>query len=723
MSGANAPLALPGRPRAGAWPRRRAALRRSALPFFVLQGALLMFMVEPMVGRRLVAVHGAGFHVWTTCMMFFSGALFAGYLYAHLLASRIGRWHLLFVASALLWLGVDAIPDPTSGGPVLPVLLSLLQTTAGPFCVLATTSVVAQQWLAGSSDQGSEDPYHLYAASNAGSLLGLLAYPLLVEPFLGLAAQRALWEALLVAYVALAVLLAPRGARRTALPAPVERPVATLAGRRRLRAATYWFLLSLAPSMALLGVTNLIANGMGSIPLVWVAPLAVYLTTFILAFRRRPDRGSFLRQNWPELLALACIGLCGSMAIPLLLFFLVALAAHSELHRDRPEARDLTFYYLVIAAGGWAGAAFVSLAAPTLFSDLYEWPLALLILSATLVLGPWRKRALVPRLVGEARRMRFVGVLALAVSAGIVVSLFDRELEEGFDSITFRNPYGSYRITEQPAGLGEQFDAGGARVRFLVHSGTVHGIQVTDGVERRTPLGYYHPSSPVGDVLGRLDGDRRVAVVGLGAGATAAYFDTGDEVVFYELDPDGEAIARAHFSYLADSAARIRVEVGDARLALARDPLAADGSYDLVFVDAFSGDSIPTHLLTREAIELYLRKLRPDGLLLFHVSSRFYDFNPVLKAAGEALGLHGALTWSSDPLEPLEMAARCYALARDPERIASLLARGWQPDAIVRPATLWTDDYVNVLAPLSSGLREKLAARLPSRLTELGGAE
>jgi SAM-dependent methyltransferase len=365
----------------------------------------------------------------------------------------------------------------------------------------------------------------------------------------------------------------------------------------------------------------------------------------------------------------------------------------------------------VVAGGGWAGAAFVSLAAPVLFSDLHEWPLALLLLSATLVLGRRRERAAAPPRLGEERRLRLLRALVLAITAGTLVNLFARELVEGFDAITFRNSYGTYRITERAAGLGRKFDAGGARVRFLLHGGTVHGIQVTDGAERRTPLGYYHPASPVGHVLGALEGDRRVAVVGLGAGASAAYFDAGDEVVFYELDPDGEAIARAHFGYLADSAARIRVEVGDARLGLARDPLAADASYDLVFVDAFSGDSIPSHLLTREALELYLRKLRPDGLLLFHVSSRFYDFNPVLKAAGDALGLHGAHAWSSAPLEPLEMAARCYALARDPKRIAPLLALGWTSDASVRPATPWTDDYVNVLAPLWSRLRGKLAAR------------
>jgi len=366
---------------AGGW-------RRVLLPLFVLQGALLLFMLEPMVGRRLVAAHGAGFHVWNTCMMFYSGALLVGYLYAHWLVPRVGRWHLLFVASSLLWVamgwvGMSELPEPSPGGPVLSVLLALLATTAVPFCVLATTSVVAQQWLASSSGPGSDDPYHLYAASNVGSLLGLLAYPFLVEPLLGLEAQGRLWSALLVTYVGVSFALAPRGRIATGPAAdgghaPAQRPGTAI--------AAYWLALSLAPSMALLAVTNLIANSLGSIPLVWVAPLAVYLSTFILAYRTRSAQGSLLRRNAPELCVLAAIALTGSLAGPLGLLFAVALAGHSELHRTRPEARHLTYYYLLVATGGWAGAAFVSLAAPQLFGDLYEWPLSLLLLSGTLLL-------------------------------------------------------------------------------------------------------------------------------------------------------------------------------------------------------------------------------------------------------------------------------------------------------------------------------------------------
>jgi len=676
--------------------------KRAVLPLFVLQGALLLFTLEPMVGRRLIASHGAGFHVWNTCMMFYSGALLAGYLYAHWVVPRVGRWHLAFVASSLLWLGVGEMPPPGTGGPVLSVLFALVVTTAVPFCVLATTSVVAQQWLASSAEPGSEDPYHLYAASNVGSLVGLLAYPLVVEPLLGLEAQRMLWGALLVVYVMVAFALAPRG--RLVAPRVLDGDADARSRAPGASSATYWFALSLAPSMALLAVTNLIANHLGSIPLVWVAPLAVYLATFVLAFRTRREEGSFLRRNAPEIAVLALIGLTGSLAGPLGLLFLVALAGHSELHRARPEARYLTVYYLVVSAGGWVGAAFVSLAAPHLFSDLYEWPLSLLLLTGTLWIGG---RALgtggVPPTGG--RRQRLLRLVVYAATAGTFFNLFARGMVEGFDAVTIRNPFGVYRISGTPAGAAGQFDARGAAARYLMHGGTVHGVQLADAERRREPVGYYHAASPLGDALGSLEGPSRVAVVGLGTGTAAAFFGAGDEVVFYELDPDGESIARTYFSYLDDSAARVRVEVGDARLSLERDPSAVDGSFDLLFVDAFSGDAVPAHLLTLEAMQLYERKLSSDGILLMHLSSRFYVFEPVVKAAAAALGLHGATARSTPPLEPLEMSTRAYLLTRDPARLEPFLARGWRSDDEIVPATLWTDDYVNVLSPLWNGLR------------------
>ena len=683
--------------------------RQIGLPVFVLIGAFLTFFLEPMVGRQLTTHFGSGFHVWNTCMMFYSGTLLLSYCYAYVLAPRIGPWHLVLVAAGLLWLTVGAPPGPLERPPDAPawaVFRELVAAIALPFFVLATTSVVAQSWLAGSRGPGSDDPYYLYAASNAGSLIGLLGYPLLIEPLLGLGAQRALWGTGFALYAVLAVALAPR--RADAADAQIHpEPHSTDRDISWGRIA-YWFALSLAPAIALLAITNLLANGMGSIPLVWVAPLAVYLTSFILAFRRRPEHPSLLRRHWPELTVVICIALTLTAAPLLYLLLVVTFAGHSELHRMRPASRDLGLFYLVSAAGGWAGTAFVSVVAPRIFSDLHEWPLALLVLAAALTIGArvWKPRQ-------ETRSRRLSRVLVYAVAGGTAFNLVARAALERFDTSTFRNVYGTYRITARPAGLNGQFDAGGAAVQYLVHGGTIHGLEARAGTHRGEPIGYYHANSPVGHVLSSLPPGSRVAVAGLGAGTTAAFFGPQDEVTFYELDPDAEAIARRHFSFLTRSAAQVRVVVGDARMGLAADPLAGDGSFDLIFMDAFNGDAIPSHLMTREAIELYLQKLAPDGLLFFHVSSRFFDFYPVLTAARREHGLHAVYATSREPLAPLEMPARGFLLARERERLEPFLAQDWRSDEHLRAATPWTDDYVNVLAPLWSHLRMRLETLRP----------
>jgi len=697
-------------------PQPLARLRCAGLPTFVLLGASLTFFLEPMMGRQLTTRFGSGFHVWNTCMMFYSGALFLSYAYAYLVAPRLGAWHLLLVAAGFAWFASGTTAgsaEPSTYAPALDVLSELIRSVALPFCVLATTSVVAQHWLASSGQRGSEDPYYLYAASNAGSLIGLLGYPLLIEPLFGLGAQEALWTTGFGVYALLAVVLVPRRvdvglrpSRRIGreLDSP---PVAAPWGR-----IAYWFALSVVPAVALLGVTNLLANGMGSIPLVWVAPLAVYLTSFILAFRRRPDHRSFLRRNWPELAVVACIALTLNAAPLLYLLLAVCLAGHSELHRLRPASRELGFYYLVLAAGGWAGTAFVGLAAPRIFADLHEWPLALVVLATTLIVGSrlWPSRDVAPE--GD-RRHRFLRALVYAVAAGTIVNLGGRAALERFETVTYRNLYGTYRITHRPAGLGGEFDSRGVPIRYLLHGGTVHGLEAQGGPQRGTPIGYYHPNTPVGQVLTSLESGSHVAVLGLGSGAAAAFLGAEDEITFYELDPEAEAIARRHFSFLDATAGRVRVVVGDGRLGLQSDPLAGDGNFDLIFMDAFSGDAIPSHLMTRQAIELYLRKLAPDGLLFFHVSSRFFDFYPVLTAARRDLGLHAAYATSQAPLEPLEMPAKGFLFARSGEPLAPFLAKGWRSDESLRAATPWTDDYVNVLAPLWSHLRTRVTVLRP----------
>ncbi len=680
-----------------------------AYQLFALLGSFLLFTLEPMVGRGLLPAYGGGIHVWTTCLMLFQGLLLAGYLYAHFVAPRIGRWHLAVAALALLFLPIGVAAGPGASSPVLSILRALVADIAVPFAVLATTGVVAQAWLRHSSGAEHRDPYVLYAASNAGSLLGLLAYPLLVEPLLGLRAQQQLWTLACAGYLLLALWVAPP--QRVLARAAEADDAAGPAGRLGASAVGYCLLLSAAPSISLMAVTNFLSAELGSIPLVWVAPLAVYLASFVLVFGRRSRVPRLLERFWPEL-ALAALALFAMpkaldrllvFAIQLLALFAICLVGHAELHRVRPHPRQLTAYYLVVASGGWLGGIFVAIAAPHLFAGLHEYPIGVGLLMLTLAVG---RRAELRGWLGR-RALRTERVLrALAAgppAAAVLLWLWHPGSEQTL--ATLRNHYGIYRVFEQQIWIEEAGARESLTVRHLVHSGVTHGIQARDAARRATPAGYYHPAAPLGEALALLAPPRRLGVIGLGPGASAAHLGPGEEVVFYELDRDNERLAREFFSYLDDARARVRVVIGDARVELARDPAVPDGSLDALLIDAFNGDAIPTHLLTLEALELYLRKLRPDGLLICHISNRFYDLRPVLKAGGAALGLHAAfrLPKPAGRLAPLEFASSYQVLSRDAPRIGALVARGWTPigsgDALPRLRP-WSDDFVNVLAPL-----------------------
>jgi len=687
--------------------------RQALLPAFVFAGAFLMFMLEPLVGRILLPAYGGGFHVWTTCLMFFQGALLCGYLYAHFVAPRIGRWHLLVACTPLLLFPLQVSPDPNPNAPILSIVTALLARIALPFGVLSTTGVLAQSWLA-SSDNHDEDPYWLYAASNAGSLLGLLAYPFVVEPWLGVTAQRWTWTACYLGYLTLAVMVAPRtktlrlGA--STLRAQVESNVPVT---RASMAA--WLTLSTATSIMLMAVTNAISFDVGSIPLVWVAPLAIYLATFVLVFGKTTIYPDVLRRYWPEAALAGLVALAAAALLPswprigmhLFALFAVCMAAHAKLHELRPHAGALTKYYLVMSIGGWLGGMFVSLAAPLLFDRLLEYPIAIALVVLSFVFlarpdGQPGKRA-APMFGLEAAVRAPVALTGLAfVSSWVLAGNGSNETH----LLLLRNHYGVYQVGE----LAETVStASGQRstqtVRQIVHNGTIHGAQIRNAEHRQEPIGYYHHAGGLGDVIGTLARPFNLGVIGLGAGASAAYAEADDEITFYEIDPDDEHIARQWFSYLGDCRGKARVVIGDARLTLADDVEAPNGSFDVLLVDAFSGDAIPTHLLTREAIELYLRKLRPGGLLLFHVTNRFYDLRPVLEAARQALGLQAAYKRRPErALEPFERHTVYWAMSKDPTAIDRLASLNWtRPEigaAAIRPTELWTDDYVNALGPL-----------------------
>ena len=684
-----------------------------ALVAFVLLGALLTFMLEPLVGRLLLPTCGGGSHVWTTSLMFFQGALCLGYLQCHLLAPRLGRLQLLVYLLPLPFLPLAALtltPDPSA--PVSSILGGLVRHVAVPFAALSTTAVVAQLWLA---RMGRPEPYRLYAASNWGSFVGLFAYPLLIEPLFALHTQRWVWSAGYLLYLGLALTAFPwRSAGRSPwvhseVPAPGEAPGWGL--------AAVWFLLALCPSAFLLSVTNVIAMDVGSAPFVWVLPLGLYLLSFVFVFRRG-DRPSWVARGMP-LVALVGLDLFAvqrggvtvlTAGVHLLSLLCVSWTAHGELVRLRPPPAHLARFYLALALGGWAGGVLVSIVAPALFPGLWEYPLSLALLGLVLV---WvRGRDMARALELEAWPLLLSTLLLGSLVAAHVV-VWEVLVPQREPVLVHRNAYGLYRVFQE---LRRRDEGGEYQVRRLYHGSTVHGGQLVGPLPvRRSPIAYYHPASPLADVMRLVPRPCRAAVVGLGSGACAAWFGPGDQLTFYELDPDAELVARRCFTYLEDLEAlagdeAVRVIEGDARLRLADDPQVPPGGYDLIVIDAFSSDAIPTHLLTREALQLYRSRLAPGGWLLFHISTRYHDLRPVLLASAEGL-FQGAYKARLSDLQPLEYAAEYYLLRRPEDPLEPLWERGWQrPERLGLPAVSpWTDDHCDLLAPFWLKVRERLS--------------
>lgn len=717
---------------------------------FVLLGALLLFGLEPLVGRLLLPSCGGGFHVWAACLLFFQGALFLGYLYCHLGAGRVGRGHALLVLLPLLFLPIgghlrELQPDP--GAPTGSILQALTLWIGVPFVLLSTTGVIAQRWLAESRLPERDNPYQLYAASNAGSFVALLAYPILIEPLLGLSNQRWAWSGAFLVYVLLALSLVPRrsAAGEAASPEPAEaqpeeaaaaesgaKPVAEEggAGAREEQASAAlegaeapgpqpssevgpglilgWVALAAVPSACLIAVTNVIALDLGSLPMVWVVPLCIYLLSFVLTFGPTERYPSFLRRFTGEVLTLGILlwGLGGEFTwlaglAHLGILSWVCWVGHGELYRSRPAPSHLTAFYLSVSLGGWVGGILVTFVAPRVFRGLYEYPLALIALALTLAL--LRRRELAAYL--RKARPLGVGLSLLLISSGLIYLGVDY-LVTPVKTEVYRNEYGIYRVGTVPARAldGKRVLIGGrpANLVAMSHGTIIHGKEPVEAPG--FPIGYSHPRSPLGLAVALRPPNQKVAIVGLGAGAMACNLRAGDDLTFYELDPLVEVLARRYFHFLETTKATLHpTRTGDARLELTKDP---DGTYDVILVDAFTSDAIPIHLLTAEAFAIYRARLKPGGWLMLHISSRYYDLRPVVRATAQSLSepLAGAILEHLDPslLALLEDPSSAYVLAREEADLAPLYRTGWvaQDEARLPPASPWSDDYANVLGPL-----------------------
>ncbi|HEU0107403.1 MAG TPA: fused MFS/spermidine synthase [Vicinamibacteria bacterium] len=716
----------------------------------VFLGSSLLFVLQPMIAKMLLPRVGGAPSTWTTCVLFFQAVLLAGYVYAHWVGRRRARTQLA-IHAALLLLPLGMLPfSIVSGapgtGPIAPTLwlLRALALAIGPpFFVLAAGAPLLQSWLAGSRLPGSGDPYVLYAASNAGSLIGLAAYPVLIEPRLGLAGQAAYWAGGYALYVVLALACAVRAWRAPASVAE-ERPSAGDALEVRARQRWQWIALAAAPSSLMLGVTSLLTADAGGLPFLWVLPLALYLLSFVIAFAPRAGPSP----RWARYLPIAAVVFMllwmikATEPLPLVLgaylavLFVAAMACHTELARRRPPPRHLTAYYAYVGAGGVIGGAFNALIAPAVFRDWVEIPLAFTLVcllvavrddsgqafrgsDAALAAGAFLLTVALARLgdmEGSTGRTREVLALALpvlltfllsqrryrfglTVGAVLLAGSLDTSLR-GQVELTARSSFGVHRVTRDDPGR----DDPTTTYRKLYHGTTIHGVQRVDAatgapVRGREPLGYYSPDSPIGQLFHSFPPDarpKRVGIVGLGAGSLLAYAEPGERWTIFEIDPLVKRIAEDGrlFSYLPEARRRgvaADVVLGDARLTLAamRDTL------DVLVLDAFTGDTIPVHLLTREALELYREKLSPSGVVGCHVSNRHLDLAPLVRDTAEDLGLASTIDaeMEAPPGGPAYvMASRWVFLARSE---GALRARSLPSIVWLSPrkrGRTWTDD-------------------------------
>ena len=655
----------------------------------IFLSSFLLFLVQPLIARLILPWFGGSAAVWTTCMLFFQVVLLAGYAYAHLLERLLAkRLHQALLHTALLAIAVALLPiapaeawKPLGGEePVGRILLLLAASVGLQYFLLASTSPLVQAWYARARPQ--EDPYRLFAVSNLASLAALVGYPFLVEPVLAAREQVSLWSWLFAAFAVLCGILA------WVSPSPAFRP-ASEEGEDKEDPYLLWIALPATASVLLLAVTNHLTQNVASVPLLWLGPLTLYLLSFILTF----DGGGWYR---PGRLWLAVLGGVAAMAwlladerlhfvLPLQLavyllgLFVACLFCHGELYRLRPPPQRLTAFYLTVSAGGALGGVLVAVVAPLVFSGYYELGIGLVALA---LLAAERLRALgrMPTLVSLAV------LLATTACAAYDALYYQRDVR-----VSARSFYGVLRVKE----YGEE----GAEdhLRRLLHGAILHGEQYLAEDLRHMPTTYYEEESGIGAAIrSKQDHPMRVGIIGLGTGTIAAYGRKGDDYRFYDIDANVVRVARTEFTYLADSGARIEIVVGDARLSLEREP---PQQFDVLAVDAFAGDAIPVHLITREALAVYLRHMKPDGIVAFHVSNRFLRLIPVVARIAKEDGAHAILV-SDNPEDDSSRSRTDWVLvsrSRAALHSRRILQAGAAP-ALDEPRwRTWTDDYSNLV--------------------------
>jgi len=677
----------------------------------ILLSAFLLFLVQPIIAKQILPWFGGSSAVWTTCLVFFQVALLAGYAYAHGLTRRLSartqaRVHIALLIASLAFLPIIpnvALKPGADTDAALRILLVLLTTIGLPYFLLSSTGPLLQKWVAPQFPE--KTVYRLFAWSNFGSLIGLLAFPFVIEPLAGSRAQSWIWSGGYALFVLACGITAWKAGKQPAVVAApaVDASGDTLAERPRVGEVGLWLAFSILGSVLLLASTSHITQNVASVPFLWVLPLSLYLLTFVIAFEGRGGRGWYEQNWWLFITLLLVVGMAAglsasrgvldvSLAVPLysIGMMMAVLFCNGELAHRKPAPRYLTHFYLTIALGGALGGLFVGLVAPRIFPNYYELPLALVLVGVLAIVATRSNRWL----IGPA-------IIATLATGWFAVEYLNFMRND----VVFmeRNFYGTLRVREQ--------GTGDLQVRRLLHGVILHGEQSTIAADRLEPGTYYARTSGVGRAIEarQAAGPVRIGVVGLGVGTTSAYGRAGDVVRFYELDPDVLALAKSHFSYLTSSPATLEFVIGDARLSMERELASGKPQkYDVLAIDAFSSDSIPVHLITREAIEMYMQHLAPNGLLAVHVSNRFLDLKPVLANIAAAAGLSARLITDS-PTEPSPGSHTDWVLiARSDDAFGGSLAENAEPITPNPRMSLWTDQFNNLLDVLKSNPIEEI---------------
>jgi len=718
-STADSPAAAVDASNASALAARRSSKFDLAIATTAAVSAWLIFQVQPMVAKRILPWFGGGTAVWTTVMLFFQSALFLGYLYAHLATTRLRpnrqvHVHLaLLAAAAMLATIVGVLPSDewlpeNNEQPAAHIIVMLAAAVGLPYLALAATAPLTQVWFA--RVHPNQSPYRLYALSNAGSLAALISYPFLVEPNIGVAAQGVAWSALFVGFALLCAgsgLASLRGTvgvapKHDAEPTAVDESIEA----RRPFERFFWIALPATASAALLAITNHLCQDVLSVPLLWIAPMVVYLLSFILTFDS--DRW-YRRDVWLPLGALASfiaafawyqrntVELITLLTVDLALLAAICMICHGELVRMRPSPRRLTSFYLSIAAGGAIGGLLVAIAAPLWLNDYYELQLSVvaawLLTLASLVTD--RRSPFFDGGKGRAFKSLLAMIGLLATLCIVMYSHVARQqtgvMGQG------RNFFGVLKVRYVRAESGDEyFDLANGRI--------THGAQFLAPNNRRVPMMYYHADSGIGKVLVNHDPahPRRIGVIGLGTGTIAAYAEPNETFRCYDINPQVFDFAEEHFSYLADARGRgatIELIEGDARLALESEP---PQNFDVLVLDAFNSDSIPAHLLTMEAFELYLKHLQdPQGVLAVHISSDHLNLSPVIKAAADRFKLD-AIVIEVPPDDTPATSACVWVLLTRTAGVLSEQEVGVRLNDYLqgRSAVTWTDDFSSLLKVL-----------------------